>query len=68
MDSSSEYVAVYSYMTRNRIAAQKATREAVNYVFNGTVLESTVELVPREELTPQGVHVHRGKSMFKRRA
>lgn len=56
----SPIVPVYSFRTlddgweTSRVAPFKATREAIDRVFVGDVLESTIELVPAAELDDQG--------------
>jgi len=53
-------VTVYSFRTLNAgweasgVAPFKATREAIARVFVGEVLESTLELVPADELDAEG--------------
>ncbi|MEF7612924.1 hypothetical protein V4F39_03305 [Aquincola sp. MAHUQ-54] len=63
-----EFIAVYNYLTRQRLSARKATREAIQYVFHGTVLDSTVELVHRDEVNKDGVYVGRPRFPAKKQA
>jgi len=53
-------VPVYSFRTldtgreTSRLAPFKATRQAIEDIFVGDVLESTIEFVPADELDAQG--------------